>query len=294
MLHVIIINFNSSDDAARCIASLDLLDVKIHLVDNASTSPGEIGNLESISHRDQRVSVSANAVNLGFGAAVNKAIASADLNPEDIVWILNPDTLVSREATLVLVDALEEHPRALVSPCIMTGSLGQEVWFGGGRLDRRRGVTHHLKRIESTARYTEATFLTGTAIMTRASTWDVLGGFRDDLFLYWEDADLSLRANELGIGMWVANEAQIWHAVGGSTDSAAKSTTWYYFMLRNRIVVCARDRWDVVPLIAIRGWELSARLIVRALREPGIKLPRLVSMWQGIRDGYRYVAKPLG
>ena len=62
-------------------------------------------------------------------------------------------------------------------------------------------------------------FVTGAAMMMHISTFELIGGFREDLFLYWEDVDLSLRAGRAGVRMELVPDARVWHAEGGSAES---------------------------------------------------------------------------
>jgi hypothetical protein len=288
-LHVFIVNYNSVDDLEKCLASLAPVDAvhAIHIYENGSPSPTEWATLQSLVSANPRATAIRGESNIGFGPAINRLVEHARLKPEDIVWVLNPDTVCTEESVEALLDATDARPDAILSPVILSGSDGQEVWFGGGELDLRRGVARHVRTLPSAEIRTlwPCTFLTGSALMFRHRTWDALGGFREDLFLYWEDAELSARASSAGIPLFVVATAKIWHKVGGSSGTDAKSITWYYYLARNRVVTCAQSPRDAFALVFFRGWKMSARLVARAFRERVQPLKRIKALVRGHRDG---------
>jgi len=187
---------------------------------------------------------------------------------------------------------MNAEPEAILSPVISTGLAGEITWFSGGELDVRRGVSQHSHdRPLVTEQWRKATFLTGAAMFLRGDTWEKLGGFREDLFLYWEDADLSRRASTLDIPLYVLPNTLVWHQVGGSSSADTKSVLWYYYITRNRIVVCASSAFDGLLLVGIRGINSTAHHIYRAIREEGPTLRRIAAMGKGVCDGMRILRR---
>lgn len=293
MLHVVIVNYMSARYLDECVASLGGLEAVIHVRDNASPDPDEQSRLQEIATRDPRVAVSFSGENVGFGAAANDLIASArGLTDEDLVWVLNPDTTVDPEAALSLMAFVEENPRSIASPVIVSGEAGEKVWFAGGRLNLRTGESSHFTAVPDCEgrEALDVSFLTGAAIMTKVTTWRELGGFREDLFLYWEDADLCIRAARNNVTLCVVPTSVIWHRVGASSSARpVKSLEWYYYLLRNRLIVCSQAPHDLPRLVI--GWGLipTANHLYRALREPGPFWARVAAMVRGTRDGIRVV-----
>jgi GT2 family glycosyltransferase len=73
----------------------------------------------------------------------------------------------------------------------------------------------------------------GAFYMVRRSLFDALGGFDERFFVYLEDLDFSLRANERGWGSAYLVEARA-HHVGGGTSRQIKARRLFY-ALRSRI-----------------------------------------------------------
>ena len=134
-------------------------------------------------------------------------------------------------------------------------------------------------------------FLSGAALMLTAGTFASLGGLREDLFLYWEDVDLSLAAAAAGLRMAVVLGAQVWHAEGASSrrEGDGGSAIYYRWTARNRIVVSSDHRvgrpWSLVlgPGSAETA-RLLARALVRERRGRTHKAAEVVAgTWAGLR-----------
>lgn len=267
----------------------------IHIVENASTAPGEVEACRAIADHRANVNFLYSDHNLGFAGAVNLALQAAPRTDTDWCWILNPDAQLLPGAFQQMKRAVLAHPRAIYSPLITTGDGSQqEVWFGGGKLDLARGRVRHAL-IAPGNPVTEASFITGAAMIVRSDVWNELKGFRDDLFMYWEDADFSRRAASSGYRLFVIRDCVVWHRVGGSSGDSSKSPLWYYFLARNRLIVCADSPWKAIYLVARSGGELP-RMIRRAFKEPGSTIPRWRALYRGTLDGVLsvYRKRPVG
>ncbi|MBL0887537.1 glycosyltransferase [Myceligenerans sp. I2] len=280
----------------RCLAGLTSEKLsRIIVVDNASGAD-EVRELEHLVAGDDRVTLLVNETNVGFGPAVNLAVRSADWGQEDHLWILNPDTVPDADAPDRLLEAMEAGDLDIVSPLITMGPPDDlRVWFAGGDADALSGSVSHalfglpVKEVPEAA-VLPARFITGAAPLMSHATWAALGGFREDLFLYWEDVDLSLRARGLGLRMACLPEARVWHLRGGSSGSSAgRSADFYYYVQRNRILVC-RPAAGLPRLLFGRGATEVLRLLAKpVLVEPADRVRKLYSSTRGLIDGIRGV-----
>jgi N-acetylglucosaminyl-diphospho-decaprenol L-rhamnosyltransferase len=286
---VVVVNYNSSGYVADCIRSMDGGSVdRIVVVDNASRQQDR-EDLVRLLETDDRVTVLPSATNVGFAAGVNLGVRHLDPRDEDVVVVLNPDTRVADGALEALAHTLERGEFDVVSPVIYTGDEQPTVWFAGGRVDLRRGETVHLGYGLTGPPETgnaEVSFVTGAAPAMTGRTWRELGGFREDLFLYWEDADLSLRAAARGKRLGVVGDAVIWHAEGGSAEGPGRGVAFYYYMQRNRIIVLR-------PVVGLRrlltgpgAWPVL-RTTFRALQEPVGRWRKSACSVMGLWDGIR-------
>src|SRR5690606_2360973 len=57
-------------------------------------------------------------------------------------------------------------------------------------------------------------YIPGTTFLAHQSAFEKVGGFDESLHTYWEDVDLSVRANRAGIHLGVAPQWEFLHKVG--------------------------------------------------------------------------------
>ncbi|MGY1618329.1 glycosyltransferase family 2 protein [Geodermatophilus sp. SYSU D00691] len=288
-LLIAMVNYNSAAYVRDCLGSIQDDVARIVVVDNAS-SPSDRTDLREFASADARVTVVASDVNLGFGAGVNLAVRHLKPEDDDVVVVLNPDTRVHPGALKKLAEALSSGDLDVVSPTIYTGSDDSPtVWFAGGHLDLRRGETVHVglgRPFDPQLSRGSGSFITGAAPAMCGRTWRSLGGFREDLFLYWEDADLSIRATAATKRLGVVPESIVWHAEGGSGGTTGRSVAYYYYMQRNRILVLR-------PLVGLRrllvgtGGLTVLRLAGRAMKEREGRWRKVVATMAGLLDGVR-------
>lgn len=102
--------------------------------------------------------------------------------------------------------------------------------------------------------------LCGGACAIRREAWRTLGGFREDLFMYYEDTDLSWRLREHGWRVVYVREAVVRHEHASSAGT--DSPMFIRVNTRNRILVAAAHSPARVVLQAL------ARTLVRGLCGP--------------------------
>lgn len=202
---VVVVNYESGDDTAALLQSLlrseRCPDVCI-VVDNASHD-------DSLTRAEQAypgLLVIRNAENVGFAKAANQGMELARERSATHIWLLNPDAHVHPEALSHLLAAAREYPRNLFSPLILDAD--GEVWFAGGDISWMRMRATHRQRMTDTPQ----DFLTGCALFFPISALEEVGGLDEHFFLYYEDADYSVRARQHGYGLKVVAAAQVDHA----------------------------------------------------------------------------------
>ena len=292
-LSVWIVNYHSAHLLGRCLAGLSSTAIsRIVILDNAS-GPDDQKLLHAFAAADSRIFLLISDTNVGFAAGHSRIAAATAAAPGELVWILNPDTEVTPAATERLCAVLNTGAADIVSPVLLTGPADRPaIWFAGGELDLRRGRVTHRRAGEPPevtvpgGPLVDSPFLSGAAPMMARATWDLLHGFRTDLFLYWEDVDLSVRATARQLRLAVVPDAVIWHAEGGSTPSSTGvSATAYYYSARNRVIVSAAG-WRRWGLVLGRGTPFLIRLAATALlKAPGRRLGKLRAVLSGTWAG---------
>ena len=298
IIHVVIVNYRSVAYLTDCLTSLAQEPVTSILLFDNDSGDKERDALTALASGHPQVKLILGNHNLGFGAGVNHAISRLGAEDDDLVWILNPDTIVFAGAAMALANYMSSERSMVVSPLILSG-LQQEpvIWFAGGSISTRRGASSHWGYGESAASAPkvpiDCTFITGAAPMMAVRTWKLLGGYREDLFLYWEDADLSLRARELGVELWLVPDGRVWHRVGASSPTeSGLSALFYYYMQRNRLLVNSSHGSKFALLVGCGVGETTRLLAKAFMQERHHRWQKTCASLAGLRDGALGITGP--
>lgn len=292
---VVLVNYKSANYVRACIESMiDETVLRVIVVDNYS-GKDELERLnDQLEKFGPLVEVIANPRNDGFGAGVNIGAAEAMNHPDcRYLWILNPDTEVKSGCLTRMHETLTAGAD-IVSPVIVTGPPHRSiVWFAGGDLNTKEMTTPHHSFGELItddlfdSAFQRCSFLTGASMLIPKAIWQQLGGFRTDLFMYWEDADLCMRAGKLQLRLAVATQARLWHAVGATSSESGLSPLYYYHMQRNRVIL-AREWGMLSNLWRGRGLRQTVKLLVDPYLESNNRISAGLKSASGLADGFRY------
>jgi GT2 family glycosyltransferase len=230
-LSVCIVNWNTRDDLARCLASLQHgqgdLEYEVWVVDNGSTD----GSVERVQTQFPTVHLLRNAANVGFSAANNQALRACRGR---YALLLNPDTLVHDGALGRLVGFLDRHPEAgvvgvkLLNPdgsvqysCRTFPTLGAVLFRGTpfGRLfPRNRSTRDYLMQDWQHEEVRTVDWVSGAGLAVRRSVWEQVGLLDERFFMYCEDMDFCQRVHQAGWRVYYFPGAVVTHVIGRSSD----------------------------------------------------------------------------
>lgn len=301
---VLVVSYNSAAMVGRLVDSLASLEergsLKVYILDNCSTVEGEVERLHAVAIESSvEVEVLSADRNVGFGAGVNRLLNTIGASASDFVWVLNPDTRVAPDSLRFLTDSLVKQGFDLVSPRIVGPDL-RTVWYAGGFLDRKAVRAVHMLDTPLCTKPPETEtiavdFITGAAPFARARTWRQLGGFPEDYFMYWEDVEVSELARGAGLRCGCNQVSIVVHDEGGSSRGASRgrSTTYYYYQMRNRFVFALRMGF-INRLITIPGLVETGKGILRPLiHEKTGRLPKFSAACRGLIAGSRSLLRGL-
>jgi N-acetylglucosaminyl-diphospho-decaprenol L-rhamnosyltransferase len=237
-LSIVVVSYNTRDLTCDCIRSID--DSKLPMrhevivYDNASDD----GSAELIESLFPKVKVIRSDQNVGFAAANNIAVETVR---GEWVLLLNPDTQVLDKG----IDRLFQY----AAKTNERGIFGGASITPGGAVDYRScwarpglwGLSMRALGISSLAKNSkvlnpeempdwqrdsikEVDVITGCFLMLKKTTWDELGGFDVDYFMYSEETDLCLRAAKHGIARIFFPHARVLHIGGASERSKPYKT----------------------------------------------------------------------
>ena len=210
---IIVLNHNGQRCLLPCLESLQALryqEKDIIVIDNNSGD----GSFDAAKKRFPHFTFLCNAQNDGFAKGMNSGIRLALSRGAEWCWLFNYDALAAKESLQTLMRAADDNPHAgLLSPAISDVASGR-LWFGKGRIDFFRMRTLHTvpTREERLSKTYPSEFLTGCALLIKKDLIERIGFLDERYFLYYEDADYSLRAWRAGFACLVVPGANVAHS----------------------------------------------------------------------------------
>lgn len=237
---IVIINWKTPDLLAKCLDSIKKEDENFDsfehfVVDNNSGD----NSVEMLETKYPYVKVTANDDNLGFSKACNQAIPEAK---GKYVLLLNPDTVITKNAITNLYKFMEENPDC--------ATAGPKVLNADGTLQlacRRSFPTPeasffrltYLSRLfpkhPTIAKYNltdadpdkvlEVDALSGSCMIVRADVIAKIGLLDEDIFMFGEDIDWCWRMKEAGWKVFYTPLSVVYHIHGAASRKRPIGTT---------------------------------------------------------------------
>jgi len=271
-LTVVTVTYSPGSHLDRFLSSLTVATdqpVKVVMADNGSTD----GTPEEAAARYPDARLMRTGGNLGYGTAVNRAVATVPRD-EEFVLVANPDVVWGPGSIDALMDAAGRWPRAAtLGPLIRDpdGSVypsarhlpslirgGMHAVIGFAWKTNPWSKAYRQEHREPSER--PVGWLSGSCLLVRRSAFDAVGGFDERYFMYMEDVDLGDRLGKAGWQNIYVPESEILHDKGHSTGReparnlrAHHDSTYIYLSDRH-------DRRWQAPL----RWTIKGALVVRA------------------------------
>ncbi len=207
----IVLNWNSKLYIEACLTSLlasEYEEVRFLVIDNASTD----GSVEFINNHFPEISVIRNGTNLGFAGGNNVALAELD---SEFAVLVNPDVTVEPDWLTNLILPLSDDQSIGIAGCKTYYPGGERLQHAGGFIEYPRATPgHHGLAEEDEGQYdnvTDVEYVTGAVFALRREVLRDVGLFDEGYFLYYEEADLCLRARNAGYRVVLNAEASAVH-----------------------------------------------------------------------------------
>jgi GT2 family glycosyltransferase len=198
----VVVTFNSERVIGTCLTALPE-GVKAIVVDNASADR-TAGIAEA-----QGATVIRNSANLGYGKANNIGVKAADT---EFVLICNPDVTVDADTIAALLSATESWPEA--------GIWAPRVFQPDGREYFRTAsyLSPGSQAKDPPQGDVQVPMVQGSCFLMRRDLFLEMGGFDENIFLFYEDDDLCRRLNDAGRAIFYVHAATVSHELGGSSQ----------------------------------------------------------------------------
>lgn len=272
---IIIVTYNSKRCILSCLAPVaGMPEVEIVVVDNNSRD----GTALVVKEQYPGIALIALEENYGFGRACNIGVAASG---GSTVVLLNPDAIASAQSIRLLVEFLAKHPRAGIvggrlidfsglplqsmgdHPSVVRLVLEKPLGLVAKRVKAqgifRRAIERYCAKLRVAHAAERVAWVSGAALCCRRQTWDDIGGFDENFFLYYEDVDLCLRAAQKFWEVWHNPAAIVVHQSGASFAGNADyqkrvyyANQHYYFHKHQGPVIAGFVRWAQ----KVYGWWL--------------------------------------
>lgn len=229
----------------QCIESLNALQYRsfqVIVVDNGSEDHSAV----ILAKEYPDIVLLASDTNLGFAGGNNVGFRYAFQQNFKYILMLNNDTIVEPDFLNHLVDDMESHPQTgAIQPRIHFEHDRTLIWNGGSYHATWWGFLYShgalRKPGREALRLKQVDWITGCAFLVRADVLQKTGLFAENMFMYSEDVDLSMRIKALGYSLVYHPQSLIYHIAGMSNKSHIKGKEGFvhplvhYYNQRNRI-----------------------------------------------------------
>ncbi len=219
---VIVLSWNDGESVRRCLASIassDWPDLRVLLVDNASTKYDP----RTVVAAHPRTALLVNPANLGVAGGRNAGLRAvlADRAAEFIL-LLDDDTEQAPDMIRRLVNAWDPaEGRAVLGPSIHERESRETVTSLGGGWNGWTGRTRHMQRGLAAGRFLPLDFVIGCCFFTHRSVFDSVGLFDEQFNLYYgEDVDFCLSAARRELRSAAVLDAVVYHRVSHAAGGA--------------------------------------------------------------------------
>lgn len=226
---VIIINYNSSAYTLDCIASVlektsPSISVEIIVVDNNSKKE-EFAALEAGLPLKENIILVRSRINTGFGGG---NMFGAQFASGEYLLFLNNDTLLMNDCIGMHVDFHRNNSKVGVTSAQNYDQHGKfvpsfdhnkglrKILLGRSFLEKNYAETHPKRKKEHTD-VIEPHFINGAFMFFKSSVFGEIGGFDTNIFLYFEEMDVSHRLRQKGYRTFLLPQTKIVHYQGGSS-----------------------------------------------------------------------------
>lgn len=253
--------------------------------------------------------------NGGFAYGNNEGIRPALKGPNrpDVVWLLNPDTLVREGALTNMLAFLRDHPNVGIAGSRLEepdGAVQRSAFRFPGVASEletglRLGIVSKLLSRRLVAppppdRARPTDWVSGASMFVRRGVFESVGLLDDGYFMYYEELDFCRRARRAGWPTWYVPQSRVVHLVGQASGLNAaqqnKRRAPYWFEARRRYFLkhLGRTRTllaDTAFMAGFATWRLRRRVQRKPDGDPERFLSDFArhSVW---RRGFRLDDRP--
>jgi GT2 family glycosyltransferase len=262
---VIVPNWNGIEELPECLDSLLRQTLKTHVivVDNGSND----GSVELIEEKYPEVELIKHSQNLGYAGGVNPGFKRAIEMKAKYAAPFNNDAVAHKDWLKNLVDYLDSHPDAGIAACKLLSEGGHRIdstgdYYTNWGLPYPRGRGENATDKHDSD--TEIFGASGGASLYRVSMLKNVGLLDEDFFAYYEDVDLSFRAQLMGWKVAYVPGSIAYHKIS-ATSSRIKGFATYQTLKNLPMLMYKNVPRPYLYKVAWRLWLAQALFFARAI-----------------------------
>ena len=262
---VIIPNINGKGwlkDSIESVYAQTEQDFELIVVDNGSTDES-LAQARSYCSRPNFTLIE-NGRNTGFSHAVNQGIALAK---SEYVVLFNNDAFAEPQWLAELIRAADSDPRIFAVQSLMIRHFERELADDAGDYVTWMGFACKTGDGRLASRYTRQRRIfsaCGGAALYAALDCDEIGVFDENFFAYFEDVDLSWRANNAGYKNILCPTARCYHICGASTGAVRYNEFKSRQSGRNSILLPLKN--EPVLMLLVNALPLAAGYLLKCYK----------------------------
>ena len=279
---VVVLSYNRPHLLARALASItnqEYANLEILVVDNRSAASDQVAALV---RQFPLVQLLLQPTNTGFATGMNIGLRAAR---GDFIHLTEDDILLESGFYEALIGPAVKRPGDLFSG-IIHEDAGDQSLFAGVHLQIDRRFVYDAfppPQPQQTDPYVVG-MLIGCMIFGGRAAFDAVGFFRDEFFVYFEDAEFCWRARKAGVTLWVVPAARGRHI---GTATGGPSPFIEFHKLKNYLAtnLLYMPMTAVLPLTVKFFGYTSVRIAIKT-KNPML----LLRIWAwALANGVRYI-----
>ena len=262
---IIIVTFNSTKLIRDCLQSIidnnDIGDsLNVIVADNASTDQKELFELIEKEFKGANIHYYSTGENAGYGKGNNFGIAKTDA---EIVIVMNPDVRFISPVFKQIISEFEDKNLGMAGVDFIDGSCPYYFKPEYNTLFKSLFIHQYIKRRKYDPR---TMYMSGSLLIFDRESFINVGGFDENIFMYYEEPDITNRILQAGKEVKWFKELRVLHLAHGRkfnqrlADISYDSLEYY----------CKKYKTDVRHIYSISLLVLKLKLIVaKAIRDKG-------------------------